>query len=170
MLNNKVSLFESNLSCDVCPHWGFPLGSGWFQLWGRWVKVLHFTPLARLKMRRRKMAPFSVRQQCCKAVTANSQQSLGLWCILVQTPSPVTLDVLLLSHPHHTDAGQPAAFAFYCLQALKSRPPAQLCMMSVPIYNRGMGAREGFLLLYCHSFPALPSFIYWPLLDVLFVQ
>lgn len=95
----------------------------------------------RLKTPRNKMAPFSVRQQYCKAVNTHSQQSLDSWGILVQTPSPVTFDVLLLTHTHHTYAGQPAALSSYCLPALKSRPSVQLCMGSVPIYNRGMGGR-----------------------------
>lgn len=114
----------------------------------------------RLKTPQSKRTTLSVRQQCCKAVNTHSQQSFGSWGILVQTPSPVTFDVLLLSHTHHTYAGQPAALSSYCLPALKSRPSVRLCMGSVPIYNRGMGARGGFLLLYCRYFPALPAFIH----------
>lgn len=46
LLNNMVSsLLWSYLCCYVCLCGGFPLGSGWFQLLGLWVKVLRFTTL-----------------------------------------------------------------------------------------------------------------------------
>lgn len=168
--NMARTLLWSYLCCYVCPRWGFPLGSGWFQLWGRWVEVLCFR--ARPDGRQRKVRrPFSTSANNAGELrTLPANRVLTHSVFWAQTASLVTFDVLPLSQMHHTYAGQPTASSFYCLPALKSRPSVQLYMGSVPIYNRGMGAREGFLLSHCHYFPALPSFIHWPLLYFLFVQ
>lgn len=151
MLKNMArTLLWSYLCCYVCPHWGFPLGSGWLQLWGRWVEVLCFRARPGWRQRRVSRPLSTSAKNAGELRTLPANRVLTHGTFWVQTASPVTFDVLPLSQMHHTCAGQPTASFCYCLPTLKSRPSVQLCMGSVPIYNRGMGAREGFLLSHCH--------------------
>lgn len=146
-----------------------------FGKWLTWAVMMMgggpaFNNINRPRTARRKMAPFPPSDNNAATLRTHAVNSVDRRGVLVQTVSPVTFHVLLLSHTPHTYAGQPVALFSYCLPALESWPSLQLCMGSVPIYNRGMGAGEGFLLLHCYYFPALPSFIHWPLLYFLFVQ
>lgn len=137
-----------------------------FNCGGRWVEVPCFTarPGWRRRGVRRPLSPSDNNAGELWTHTANRVLTHGAFWSRLRLLWPLMLDH---SVKHITPT---LASSFYCLPALKSRPSVQLCMGSVPIYNRGMGAREGFLLLHCHYFPALPSFIHWPLLYFLFVQ